>query len=464
MTAMYAIEASPLLADPRFLDRAAIVAAESAWTWRDVHAQAIALAARMETGTAICNLCNSRLAFLVTTLAALRRGCVQVLPPSAGPMELATMLRDHHVSTVVVDDDEGETRWAAHAGCLRFNAAPTPSTWVPAHIDAWLPQWDAQSTVLYTSGSTGTPESHPKTLGQLVRGAQVLAARLEEEVPGGAVALSQIVCSVAPQHMFGLEASVMLPLVTGTPVCEARPLLPADVASMFAQAPQGTAWVATPLHLRAFAQVEMGLPHCCVVLASTMPMSQGLAEQAERFSGSPVLEIYGSTETGVLAMRRTARGLAWRPVDGVIVQPLGDGTVVQGSHFTSPLRLADHVEQGEHGTFSLLGRRGDIIKIAGRRASLASLNLCLQELPGLADGVLHLPSTGPDTQRLVLIHSGPPLDIVAARRWLRDRMDPVFVPRVFIKVDQLPRTGPGKLSRAALDEICDTHLHGAREA
>jgi acyl-coenzyme A synthetase/AMP-(fatty) acid ligase len=156
--------------------------------------------------------------------------------------------------------------------------------------------------------------------------------------------------------------------------------------------------------------------------------------------------------------------LAWRPVDGVIVQPLGDGTVVQGSHFTSPLRLADHVEQGEHGTFSLLGRRGDIIKIAGRRASLASLNLCLQELPGLADGVLHLPSTGPDTQRLVLIHSGPPLDIVAARRWLRDRMDPVFVPRVFIKVDQLPRTGPGKLSRAALDEICDTHLHGAREA
>jgi acyl-coenzyme A synthetase/AMP-(fatty) acid ligase len=460
---MYSLESSPLSAAAPFLDKAAVFGAEGAWTWADVHAQAIAMSNRMEPDTAVCNLCNSRLGFLVTMIAALRRGCMQVLPPSAGPLELTALLGSHRVSTVVVDDDEDEAKWAAHGRCLRFRAAPPAASSSLPRGETWSPATDVPSTVLYTSGSTGKPESHSKTLGQLVRGAQVLAARVNEEIPGGVAGLGRIVCSVAPQHMFGFEASVMLPLVTGTPVVEARPLLPVDVVSLFANAPHGAAWIATPLHLRAFAQSDMRLPGCRMVLASTMPMSHELAEQAESFSGSPVLEIYGSTETGVLAMRRTARSMAWRPVDGVTVQPDGDGTVVQGSHFRSPLRLADLVESGDDGAFSLVGRRGDIIKVAGRRASLASLNLVVQQLPGLAEGALHLPSTGSDTQRLVLIYSGPALDIVATRRWLRDRIDPVFVPRTFINVAQLPRIGPGKLSRAALDEIFEAHLRGGRE-
>ena len=77
----------------------------------------------------------------------------------------------------------------------------------------------------------------------------------------------------------------------------------------------------------------------------------------------------------------------------------------------------------------------------------------LQDLPGLADGVFYLPATGAPTERLVLIHAGAPLDRTAAEAWLRERMDPVFLPRAFIHVDRLPRTGSGKLQRSALDEI-----------
>lgn len=455
---MGALEASPLAAAPAFLDQPAVIGDARTWTWRDVHAQSTAFAARIEPASTICNLCNSRLAFLVVTLAVLKRGCVQVLPPSTGPLDLAALLGGDRAPWVVVDDDEGLTQWSASGRCFRF----TPASPATAPIVPWSPAWDAPSMILYTSGSTGRPESHTKTLRQLARGAQVLAARLDEDVPGGVAALGQIVCSVAPQHMFGLETSVMFPLLAGTPVREAKPLLPADVAATFAQAVGGAAWVATPLHLRAFAQSGMALPCCRMVLASTMPMSPELAAQAERFSSSCVLEIYGSTETGVLAMRRPARKASWRPVEGVGVEPQEEGTLVRGAHFTSPLSLADHVEQRGDGTFGLLGRRGDIVKIAGRRASLASLNLCVQDLPGLGDGVLHLPSTGSDTQRLVLIHSGAPLDASEARRWLRERMDPVFVPRVFIHVGQVPRTGPGKISRTALEEICRSHFRGRR--
>ena len=79
------------------------------------------------------------------------------------------------------------------------------------------------------------------------------------------------------------------------------------------------------------------------------------------------------------------------------------GTDVWGAHFPSPQTLADQTESDGRGGVRLLGRHADMIKIAGRRTSLANLNLLLQDLPGLAEGVFYLPPTGAPTERLVLI-------------------------------------------------------------
>jgi len=94
-----------------------------------------------------------------------------------------------------------------------------------------------------------------------------------------------------------------------------------------------------------------------------------------------------------------------------------------------------------------------MIKIAGRRASLAGLNLLLNDLPGLIDGVFYLPKTQSQTDRLILIQAGTPLDPVTTEHWLRERMDPVFLPRAIISVRSLERTDTGKLSRVVLDRI-----------
>jgi acyl-coenzyme A synthetase/AMP-(fatty) acid ligase len=454
---MDSLNNSPLLAAPAALDRPAVIDGARTWSWGDVHAQANALSAAFEQGATVCNLCDSRLAFIVTALAAMRRRCVQVLPPSAGPLDLNAMVRANREPVVVVDNDAAHTEWSARAQCIRFAPAANP----PSLVARWAPDWDAPAMRLYTSGSTGAPEAHVKTMGQLARGALALIARLDRDVPGSVASVGQVVCSVAPQHMFGLEASVMLPLVAGIAVREGRPLLPADVRDAFAHAGEGAGWIATPLHLRAYAQAGMKLPNAKFLLVSTMPMSQGLAAQAEAFSDSPVLEIYGSTETGVVAMRRTAREELWRPVAGVSLESTERGTLARGGHFTSPCMLADHVQARAGGDFTLAGRDGDMVKIAGRRASLASLNLCLQDLPGLGDGVLMLPPRGADTERLVLVYSGPQLDRAMARRWLRERMDAVFVPREIIRVEKLPRTPNGKVARAVLEEMVAARAKGA---
>ena len=451
---MQALPDSPLTAAAAHLDAPAVVVATQTWTWRQIHAASIELSRQLGDASAVCNLCNSRLSFLVTWLAALRKGCLLILPPSGSAAELAAVLAASPRPVIVTDAPDTTPAHTRHASpCIRCRPE-----WKPAHATAtelaWQPAWDDTAVRLYTSGSTGAPVAQPKTLRQLASGAQVLGARLGPEIDGGLRAIERIVCSVPPQHMFGLECSVMLPLVHAMAVLDARPLLPADVRDAFAASPR-SAWIATPLHLRGLVQTGGALPHCGVVIASTMPLAQTLARQTEALVAAPVLEIYGSTETGVMAMRRTAHATAWRLVQGVTLESndAEPGMQVRGAHFASPVTLLDQLDIEPDGAFTLLGRHTDLIKIAGRRASLAGLNLLLQELPGLEDAVFYLPATHRPTARLCLIHAGRAPERAAIDAWLRARIDPVFLPRALIRVDRLPRDANGKLSRQALDEV-----------
>jgi len=443
---------TPLAAAQSFLDGPAVHTGRQMWTWREVHHSAIEFARRLLPGSVVCNLCDTRLGFLVACLAAMRRGCTQILPPSAGRSELTAILRAEPNAVVVVDSAESEHAWTADALCVRWDHSQRASSASDSDL-AWLQPGASERLPvrLYTSGSTGTPEPHIKTLDQLARGASILACRLDEVALGGMQSLEQIVSSVPPQHMFGLETSVMLPLVTGIPVLDRQPLLPADVQDSLSGSLRRSAWVTTPLHMRALATSGTTIPSCSLVLASTMPLSPELAAKVESLSEAPALEIYGSTETGVLAARRPAMESAWRAMDGVSLETGETGTRFWGSHFPSPQELRDRVE-GDRDGFQLLGREADLIKIAGRRASLANLDRILEAMPGLSSGVFHLPASSAAAQRLVLFHEGP-LDRAAVRAWLRTRMDPVFLPRDFIQVERLPRTATGKLQRPVLDDL-----------
>lgn len=449
---MLCLTSLPLANGPAWRDRPAVLRGPNTWTWGELHAAAQALAAELPAGGTVCNLCHGRVGFLVGWLAALRQGCLQVLPPSGGPADLAALLGQAVAPVVLADAPQIlQPGWNALARCVVIHPERPACDAAP-----WTPEAGRLHVRLYTSGSTGRPEAQDKTLAQLAQGAAVLGQRLDAELDGGLASLRGLVCSVPPQHMFGLEASVMLALVHGLPCLDERPLLPADVRTAFEGRDTGDerwAWITTPLHLRALARAGESLPHCGLALASTMPLAPGIAAQAEALVDAPVLEIYGSTETGAVALRRTAHEPLWRALPGVALSPVAEGTEARGSHFTSPRTLADRIEpQGEAG-FRLLGRQADLIKIAGRRASLAGLNLLLQDLPGLDDGVFYLPESSEPAERLVLIHAGAPLDRAAALAWLRERLDPAFLPRAFIHVDALPRSGPGKLARAALDAL-----------
>jgi acyl-coenzyme A synthetase/AMP-(fatty) acid ligase len=177
--------------------------------------------------------------------------------------------------------------------------------------------------------------------------------------------------------------------------------------------------------------------------------------------GGSLIEIYGCTEAGQVATRRTARETIWHCLDGVSLAARDGGTWASGAAVEGTALLQDVIEQTEKGRFHLIGRSADLVNVAGKRSSLAHLNQQLLAVEGVRDGVFFLPEPdgGPVT-RLAAVAIAPglsPADILAA---LRQRIDAAFLPRPLLLVADLPRNALGKLPRAALLTL----LHGSERA
>jgi acyl-coenzyme A synthetase/AMP-(fatty) acid ligase len=210
--------------------------------------------------------------------------------------------------------------------------------------------------------------------------------------------------------------------------------------------------VTTPVHLKALVESGLPLPPVDRLLSATAPLSTDLAEQAEARFGAPLHEIYGCTETGQLATRRTTETPAWQPLAGVRLD-LQDGAChASGGHVEGRVPLADRIELQADGRFLLAGRHADMVNIAGKRNSIAHLNHHLNAIPQVQDGAFFLPEAEPagGVARLAAVVVAPGLDRQALLDALRQRIDPVFLPRPLLFVDRLPRNATGKLTRDSL--------------
>lgn len=416
----------------------------------DVAAAAAALPAppaRPGAAGAVINLCEDRDRFLVAFAAAAVRGLTTLLPPSRTPAAIADVLAQYPGSVCIAE----RTPSPAPPGLLLL---PPPGAQAQADaLDALAGATvaaDAVALVAFTSGSTGTPTPNPKTWGSVACStAQNLAALADLWPDDGA---RQVVATVPPQHMYGMELSVLLPLFAAVGVHAARPFFPDDVARALAQAGAPALLVTTPVHLRALVESGVALPPMAGMVTATAPLPQALAEAAEARFACEVRELFGSSETCVIAQRRTARESRWRPFPGVRLQPQPDGTLVHAPQLAQPVALADLVDVAECGSFALCGRQADLLEIGGKRASLGDLTRRLLAVPGVQDGVvLQLDACDRSgVGRIAALAVAPGLDETAILAALRSAVDPVFLPRRLRLVEALPRNETGKLPRAAL--------------
>lgn len=404
-------------------------------------AQVRGLAAVLPPGRHAVNLCEDRYRFLVAFCAVALRGQVTLLPSSRAPAVVVDVLDQYEDSYTLGD---GPLSLLPPRYWQMPQALPELEGPVPMILDASV------VAIGFTSGSTGAPKPNCKTwAGFRTSTAQNLAA-LDDLWPAGA--LPSVVATVPPQHMYGMELSVLLPLIGPAAVHAARPFFPGDVARVLGEVPEPRLLATTPVHLRALVQSGVALPPLCGIVSATAPLSMELALAAESRFGCEVREMFGSTETCVFARRRPAFETAWTPLPGVRVQPRPDGALVHAAHLPAPVALADLVEVEEDGRFHLRGRQADLLEIAGKRASLGELTRRLLAIPGVVDGVmLQLDAAeGKAVGRIAALVVAPTLDESAILAALRESVDPVFLPRPLKRVEALPRSEAGKLPRAEL--------------
>jgi len=260
--------------------------------------------------------------------------------------------------------------------------------------------------------------------------------------------------TVPPQHSYGLESTVLMAMQGGLALHAGRPFFPADIRAELRALPRPRCLVTTPTHLRVLLAEADELPALDFTLCATAPLSPQLAAQAEARFAAPLHEIYGCTEAGQVATRRTVKSNEWRALPGVSLRQDRNGTWVKGGHIPGEVLLADVIELRGRAKFLLHGRTADLVNIAGKRTSLAHLNYHLNSIEGVQDGVFVVPEQeGEAVTRLAAYVVAPGLSRQALLTALRQRIDGAFLPRPLHFVDSLPRNETGKLPRQALAEV-----------
>ncbi|HBU95093.1 MAG TPA: AMP-dependent synthetase, partial [Leclercia adecarboxylata] len=178
-------------------------------------------------------------------------------------------------------------------------------------------------------------------------------------------------------------------------------------------------------------------------------------------------EIYGSSETGVLAWRhRQADARLWQPFPGVKISRVDDAFHVTSPLIRAPegLLLDDILHIEDNGQFSIVGRRGRVVKIEDKRISLTEIEQRLLALEGICEaaalpvtrdgrqtiGVLLVLS---DAGRQQLCQRGRKAQVLAWRRALQPWLEPVAIPRHWRIVDEIPVNSMNKRVYAQLQEL-----------
>jgi acyl-coenzyme A synthetase/AMP-(fatty) acid ligase len=313
-----------------------------------------------------------------------------------------------------------------------------------------------------TSGSTGAPVHWLRTARQLR--AEVM---LVSEVAFGAV--ERVVCFAPPEHLFGRLFGRELPAWQGIPVLDAwrEPTTPPHIEpglrTLFVCVP--ASW---PL-LRAMAARIAELPGA-IALHGTGPVPPAAHQAVAALADADfrAVEIFGSTETGGIAVRDLAvEPHPWTLLPDVTLLPAEGGSDSAArllrvrsprlarradlAEFPDSWECADLIRQVDHRHFHFLGRSSRLVKVNGIRCDLDQVERAVTaRFPAIdAVAVPVTDATRGEHYELYYATTAGTVDAVDAAgiaRAVAEWGTGLPVPRRVHRVRAIPRTATGKIS------------------
>ncbi len=444
-------------------DRVMFTCSTAALTQADTVAAARAAAAQLQAlqpqpGETAAVMTGSSYAFLCA-LACCSLHALSVLLP--GHKNLTLLRRQAAQCRLVITDDEQAAREARDLGLavLFLPQFPLQPRSVSAAGDGRLPLDPNLPLTLLTSGSTGQAKAVVKPIACLDKEAALLSGLLRSEISG-----STVVATVYPFHMYGLTFSMFLPLACSLPV--RVPIVHYSEELCARQEPK-LLLITSPAFLQRL-DFALRPPAVALAVSAGGPLPPELRAKFKNWCGADIIDIYGSTETGVIGFRRG------QTADGAFT-PLPETTLTAGAvpRLHSPLlpqgscTLDDQLQLLPDGRFLLCGRQDRIVKIDEKRISLPAVEQYLlgtglfcecAVLPVQLKGRRQLAAAVvlKDQIRSRQLQQHPReklLFLQQLRRQLQEQAAAGFVPRRFALLPALPRNLMGKLDHAALEEL-----------
>ena len=382
-------------------------------------------------GCVFINMCKNRYFFLLSYLLSIKICRRMVLPNMDSKSDQLDVL-SKHPSYFILNDN-------FVSSCLDKNDCEDNR---PLLIDS---DFDFNNTIaFYTSGTTGKPKECIKNINELIISAQSISERLQLISSD-----SVLVATVPNYHMFGMEFTTLLCAHLGIPMVDVKPFFPADLIEILRKVAPKAVLVTTPEYLKACVKYSAEWPELKLIISATSPLSKKLACEVENKLGAPLIEIYGSTETGAIASRYTALNNTWSLLDDIYRDE--DKYKLYSKRWNYPRLINDLVEWVSEREFILIGRRTDIIKRAGKRTSLSSLDNKLLGINKVYDGKYVKQGEDEFGDQLVVLVSGEKITAGYIREVLRALIDPIFMPRKIFILDTLPRNELGKIRSSDLE-------------
>lgn len=464
----------------------------------DVARWADSLSGRVDAGRpVVIALPNSYDQFLACFAVSLAGGLAVPVNDQMTTTEIDHVIADAGAEVVLRSVADLESRPARRP--RRLNTAPEATAPEPSSDDV--------AALFYTSGTTGLPKgvalTHRSLVGQLSLGALV------PPVLGG-----EVLVALPVAHIMGFAVLAGM-AAAGMPVLF-RPRFDAHQVLDVIEDRRPFGFVGVPAMYRkldAAGAAERDLSSIRVWMSGADAMAGDLARTFKSYGASATLpwigpvgeaafvEGYGMVEVGGgIAMKvsppmlplgvgdsvgfrlpgyrfrvvdqqgRTAMpgrvGELWVKGPGVLKgywkDPVATAAVLDDDGW---LRTGDLVRTGPAGTVLFCGRVKAVVKSGGYSVYPLEVETVIAEHPSVLEAAVvgaHDDELGEIPVAALIARPGCVLDTEELLSWCRDRLSHYKVPRRFIVVDELPRTGTSKVNKAEVVELFERRAPASR--
>lgn len=415
---------------------------------KDVFAMASWLRAHLpsrQDGIPVCLAAEDKAVIAAALLASLAGGPVLLLPYAFSDAALAG-LRQSSGFRVLISDVPRDVPQDVQLLCPPGGLSGKPLAEYPIDPDSELLR-------LYTGGSTGTPQIWSKTALNIFGEALFLASHFT------VTPVDCIVATISPYHVYGLLYSIVLPLVSGARVVSAMPVFPEEIVQTL-ESDQASILISVPAHYRVLRGRRLHTPSLRLAFSSAGMLDPEDNREFCASAATGIIEVYGSTETGGIALRnRSAGEIEFTPYPLIDWRIERERLSIHSPFLSAALprdetgffMTGDRVEEWGQSGFQLKGRADAITKVGGKRVDMDEIADVIKQHPQVSDClVLALPEKTGREHRIVALVEAEMTRPDSLKKLLAARLEPYALPKKIKIIKQMPVKENGKYDRPAI--------------